>query len=332
MMERTTLGESGPECSSVALGAWAIGGWMWGGTDRKDALRAIRSCPEYGVTTIDTAPVYGFGLSEELVGEAIRGSRNRYEILTKCGLTWTGKKGVFHFKTADQRGNPLEIYKYSARERIIEECEGSLKRLGIDCIDLYQVHWPDDSTPIEETMEALSRLQQQGKIRAAGVSNYNVEQISRATSVIRLASNQVPYSMLKRGIEKDMVPWCLENRCSILAYSPLQRGLLTGKIKPTTTFGKGDSRPETPHFRKENIVLTNRFLDSIRPLADRKAATLGQLAIAWTLRQPGITLALVGARNEKQVKQNAGAAALKITDEEIREINHALDELALDLD
>jgi len=331
-MERRKIGEHGPECSSITLGAWAIGGWMWGGADHKDAIRALRACPDHGMTTIDTAPVYGFGRSEELVGEAIRGARDRYEILTKCGLTWEEKKGVFHFHTEDYRGHPLEIYKYSGRERVISECEGSLKRLGIDCIDLYQVHWPDKSTPIEETMEALLRLQEQGKIRAAGVSNYNVEQISRASSVIRVVSNQVPYSMVRRDIEHDMVPWCLKNNCAILAYSPLQRGLLTGKIKPSTTFNKGDSRPDTPHFKKVNIVRTNRFLDSIRPIADSKGATLGQLVIAWTLRQPGITIALVGARDEEQVRQNAAAAALRLSDEEVDQVNRQLEQLQLDLE
>jgi aryl-alcohol dehydrogenase-like predicted oxidoreductase len=328
-MERIRLGHSEVEVSRIALGAWAIGGWMWGGADRKDALRALRSGPDHGITTVDTAPVYGFGRSEDLVGEAVRGSRDRYEILTKCGLTWKEKKGVFHFSSLDNRGYPVDIYKYSGKERILEECEGSLRRLGTDYIDLYQVHWPDESTPIEETMEALMRLQEQGKIRTAGVSNYNVEQINRASHVASVVSNQVPYSMVRRDIEKDMVPWCLGHDCSILAYSPLQRGLLTGKITPETRFGEGDSRPGTPHFRKENIIRTNRFLDSLRPMAESRGASLGQLVIAWTLRQPGISVALVGARNEAQVVQNAGASGVKLSQSDLQGINDSLSLLDL---
>jgi len=208
----------------------------------------------------------------------------------------------------------------------------SLTRLGTDYIDLYQIHWPDTSTPIEETMEALQLLLQQGKIRAIGVSNYSVEQMQRAISVVDLSSNQVPYSMVRREIEEDIVPWCLENDCGILAYSPLQRGLLTGKITPEYPFAPGDSRPEMPHFRINNLIKTNVFLEAITPLAEEKGATLSQLVIAWTLQQPGITVALVGARNPKQVELNAGALAIKLSGEELDQINGELAKLELELD
>ena len=331
-MEKRTLGKSGLSLSPITLGAWAIGGWMWGGSDKKDSLRAIESCLDHGITSIDTAPIYGFGHSERILGQAIKGKRDRYEILTKCGMRWEGKLGEYFFTTHDNNGTERDIYKYSGKESLIAECEESLKRLGTDYIDLYQIHWPDHTTPIEEAMEAFSILLQQGKIRAAGVSNYSVDQMARASGVVELSSNQVPYSMVRREIEQDVLPWCLQNDCGILAYSPLQRGLLTGKITPDYAFAPGDSRPETPHFSINNLIRTNDFLDKINPLALEKGATLSQLVIAWTLLQPGITVALVGARTQKQVKQNAGALEVRLSAEELEFIQVELGKLELDLD
>jgi aryl-alcohol dehydrogenase-like predicted oxidoreductase len=329
-MEKRALGNSGLLVSPVAFGAWAIGGWMWGGADKKDAIKAIHACLDNGISSIDTAPIYGFGQSEKLVGEAIRGKRNRYEILTKAGMRWEGTKGEYFFTTNDNDGVQREIYKYSGRESIIAECEESLRRLGTDYIDLYQIHWPDLTTPIEEPMEAFRILMDQGKIRAAGVSNYSVEQMERASGIIELSSNQVPYSMVRREIEQDVVPWCLENRCGILAYSPLQRGVLTGKITPDYPFAPGDSRPETPHFQINNLIRINKFLDKIRPMAEEKGATLSQLVIAWTLQQPGISAALVGARTREQVEQNAGALDVTLSDEELDYIGQKLEKLHLE--
>jgi aryl-alcohol dehydrogenase-like predicted oxidoreductase len=331
-MEKSALGKSGMLVSPIAFGAWAIGGWMWGGSDKKDSLRAIHACLDHGISSLDTAPIYGFGQSEKVVGEAIKGNRDSYEILTKAGMRWEGKKGEFFFTTNDNSGVQRDIYNYSGRESIIAECEESLKRLGTDYIDLYQIHWPDHTTPIEEAMEAFRILMEQGKIRAAGVSNYSVEQMEQASTVVDLSSNQVPYSMVRREIEQDVVPWCLDNNCGILAYSPLQRGLLTGKITPDYPFAPGDNRPETPHFRINNLIRINKFLEKITPLAQEKGATLSQLVIAWTLRQPGITVALVGARTEEQVKQNAGALEVQLSDNEMDIISQKLEKLKLDLD
>jgi aryl-alcohol dehydrogenase-like predicted oxidoreductase len=330
-MEKRVLGKSGLPVSPITLGAWAIGGWMWGGSDKKDSLRAIHACLDHGITSLDTAPIYGFGYSEEVVGEAIKGKREKYEILTKAGMRWEGSKGEYFFTSNDNSGIQRDIYKYSGRDSLIAECEESLKRLGTDYIDLYQIHWPDSTTPIEEAMEAFRILMEQGKIRAAGVSNYSVEQMEKAAGVLELSSNQVPYSMVRRDIEQDVVPWCLENDCGILAYSPLQRGLLTGKITPDYPFAPGDSRPETPHFKVNNLIHTNKFLEKIRPMAEEKGASLSQLVIAWTLRQPGITVALVGARTEQQVVQNAAAMDVELSDDEINRISRKLDELQLDL-
>jgi aryl-alcohol dehydrogenase-like predicted oxidoreductase len=333
-MKKTPLGKSQLLVSPITFGAWAIGGWMWGGAEKKDALRALHACPDHGITSLDTAPIYGFGQSERIIGEAIQGRRDRYEILTKAGMRWENSLGEYYFTTRDNEGKVRDVYKYSGKESIISECEESLKRLGTDYIDLYQIHWPDGTTPIEEPMEAFQILLDQGKIRAAGVSNYSREQMEKAAAVVELSSNQLPYSMVRREIEVDIVPWCLQNNCGILAYSPLQRGLLTGKITPETSFAPGDSRPETPHFRKNNLIRTNNFLADIKPLAEEKGASLSQLVIAWTLRQPGITVALAGARDERQVKENAGAAEVTLTDKENKFINEKLELLnaALELD
>ncbi|MFD2573830.1 aldo/keto reductase [Spirosoma soli] len=329
-MEYRTLGESDLSVSVITFGAWAAGGWMWGGTERQGAIDAIKASYDLGVTSIDTAPVYGQGTSEEIVGEAIKGiPRDKVQILTKYGMRWDLAKGDFGFKSQDNSGNPIDVYKYSGKESIIKECEDSLKRLGTDYIDLYQMHWPDVTTPIEESMEAVLRLIEQGKVRQAGVSNYNVDQMKQAEKVLKLASNQVPFSMINRGIENELVPYCIENKKAILAYSPMERGLLTGKIKPGHTFAEGDHRAGYRFFKEENIEHTDEFLQKIKPLADSKGASLSQLVIRWTIERPGITVALVGARNAEQAVQNAKAIDISLSAEDIDFINQQLEELEL---
>jgi aryl-alcohol dehydrogenase-like predicted oxidoreductase len=316
--------------SEVTFGAWAAGGWMWGGTERKDAIAAIRVSYSMGVTSIDTAPIYGQGTSEEIVGEAIRGlSRDRIQILTKYGMRWDLKKGDFAFSSQKNSGEGIDIYKYAGKESIIAECEDSLKRLGTDYIDLYQIHWPDSTTPIEESMEAVSRLIEQGKIRYAGVCNYNAAQMAEAEKYITLASDQVPYSMVNRGIEAELIPWCLANNKSILAYSPLERGLLTGKIRPGHVFAAGDHRKEVSFFKEENLQRTDDFLELLKPIAAEKHLTLGQLVILWTLQQPGITITLVGARNSEQAIENAKAIDSTLSAEDITIISSYLEQLEL---
>jgi len=329
-MEFRQLGESGVKASVITFGAWAIGGWMWGGADRKEALEAIKAAYAYGVTSIDTAPAYGQGLSEEIVGEAIKEiPRDKVQILTKFGLRWDMKKGEFHFKSKDNNRRDIEIYKYASKESVMKECEDSLKRLNIDYIDLYQIHWPDATTPIAETMEALQRLLEQGKIKAAGVCNYSVAQTKEAEKAISLASNQVPYSMLLRDIEKEVIPYALQHKKVIIAYSPLQRGLLTGKIKPDHHFNEGDTREQSVFYTEENIRRVNLFLDRLKPLAEKKQATLSQLVIRWTIEQPGITVALVGARNATQAIENAKANDIKLSKEELAFINDELSKIEL---
>jgi aryl-alcohol dehydrogenase-like predicted oxidoreductase len=324
-MKFRKLGSTDLELSVITFGAWAIGGWMWGGTDRRQAIEAIHASLDAGATSIDTAPIYGMGLSEELVAEALEGiSRDKVQLLTKFGLRWRPPAGGEQAEAEDAEGNPLVVYRHAGRDSIIKECEDSLRRLKTDYIDLYQLHWPDKQTPIDETMEAVVRLLEQGKIRHAAVCNYNAPQMEEALKTAPIVSNQVPYSMVLRDIEKEVVPFCLENGLGILAYSPLQRGLLTGKIKPGQTFPEGDHRDGNRFFTDDFVGRTNRFLDEIRPIADQHNATLAQLVLAWTLEQPGITVALAGARNAEQARKNTEAANVNLTAEEVTEISKHL--------
>ncbi|RYF84888.1 MAG: aldo/keto reductase, partial [Chitinophagaceae bacterium] len=279
-MEFRQLGQTELKLSAITFGAWAIGGWMWGGSVKKDALAAIQASYDAGVTTIDTAPVYGQGYSEELVGEALKSiPRDKVQILTKFGMRWDLKKGELAFKSEDNDGKPIDVHRYAGKQSVLDECEASLRRLGTDYIDLYQIHWADSTTPIQETMEALNTLLEQGKIRAAGVCNYSKDQMIEAEKTINLASDQVPFSMVERTIEKDLLPWCLENQKSIIAYSPLQRGILTGKMKSDHKFAAGDHRPTTKFYKPENMDRINHLLDTLSPLAQEKSVSLAQLVI-----------------------------------------------------
>jgi aryl-alcohol dehydrogenase-like predicted oxidoreductase len=329
-MEKRKLGQSDLHVSLIAFGAWAIGGWMWGGADSRDAVEAIEAAIDNGMTTIDTASVYGFGLSEELTGKAIKGKRDKVQILTKFGMSWDEKEGDFFFDTKNNAGEEISIYRYASKKKVLKDCDDSLKRLMTDYIDLFQIHWPDPTTPVSETMEALEILIQKGKIRAGGVCNYSVELMKNAEKTLTLASNQVPYSMVRRDIEMDVIPWCLGRNIGILAYSPLQRGLLSGKIKPGHIFNNGDTRPDTPYFKDPNMSNILHFLENIKPIADGHNVTLSQLVLNWTIQQPGITCALAGARNPAQVSENAGAAGFKLTGEEIGIINKKISDLQID--
>lgn len=323
-METRTLGQSDLQVSVLAFGAWAIGGWFWGGADKKDAVKAIETAIDNGMTTIDTAPVYGFGQSEELVGKAIKGKRDKVQILTKFGLSWSDKKGEFYFASKDNSGNDIDIYRYASKERVISDCDESLRRLGVDCIDLFQIHWPDPTTPVSETMEALEQLIVKGKVRAGGVCNYNADLLTEASKTFILASDQVPYSMVNRNIEKVTVPYCIDNKIGILAYSPMQRGLLTGKITPGYKFNTGDNRPSTPYYKEPNLSKILGFLEKIKPVAAERNITLAQLVLNWTTQQPGITCVLAGARTPAQVLENIGAVNFLLSKEEMDRINNLL--------
>ncbi|TWV96885.1 aldo/keto reductase [Chitinophaga pinensis] len=327
-MEYRKLGNTDLQLSTITYGAFAIGGNMWGGNEKQDSIAAVHASLDHGVTTIDTAPFYGFGLSEELIGEAIKGKdRSKIQLLTKFGLVWDGSnqgKGEYFFDAAAD-GRNIPVYKYTSKANIIKELEESLKRLGTDYVDLLQLHWPDATTPIDETMEALQTLIRQGKIKAAGVSNYNLAQVQEAEKTIQLASNQVSYSMLNRSIEQDLVPYAIENKIGIIAYSPLERGLLTGKYFREAALKADDHR--NGYFGQFSSDKVKAFLDSITPLAESKKASLAQLVLRWTTLQPGITIVLAGARNVEQAVQNAAAMNVQLTTDEIGFINRELEKV-----
>lgn len=324
-MEYRKLADSDLEVSAITFGAWAVGGWMWGKADRHDAVEAIIASYDVGVTSIDTAPVYGQGESEEIVGEALHGiPRDKVQILTKYGLRWDVKQGELAFHSRNNEGDPIDIYRFAGKASVMKECEDSLRRLRTDYIDLFQIHWPDTTTPMSETFEAVAKLIEQGKVRHAGVCNFSAAQMAEAGKYISLVSDQIPFSMVNRGIEQETVPYCMEHGKSILAYSPLERGLLTGKMTPGYHFAEGDHRASHPSFTDDNIRRTNAFLNKIKPIADEKGITLSQLVLRWTLERPGITIALVGARNKVQAIQNAKAAEVSLSHAEIEVINRYL--------
>ena len=331
-MKKIKLTDKGIEVTPLAFGAWAIGGWFWGGANEKESVEALSCAIDNGMTTIDTAPVYGFGQSEAFVGKAIKGKRDKVQILTKFGLRWDTVTSNLHYKnTKDNDGNEVSIYRNGRKKSIITECENSLRRMGIDYIDLYQHHYPDVQTPLEETMEAIQILQSQGKIKAGGVSNYSSKQMQEAGKYFNLVSNQVPYSMLLRQIEKDLVGWCIENSKAIIAYSPLQRGILTGKITAGYRFSEGDHRRDTAFYKEPALSKINKFLTEIRPLADGKSARLAQIVIKWTLMQPGIKCVLAGARNKTQVLENIKATGIQLTTEDLNYIDSRLNQLLREL-
>jgi aryl-alcohol dehydrogenase-like predicted oxidoreductase len=339
-MQMRQLGQSDLKVSPVIFGAWAIGGWMWGGQDEADSIEAIRAAIDQGVTTIDTAPVYGMGYSEKLVAKAIRGKkRDKVQIATKCGMRWdapaSGEQGVDPWPQTDNDGNDVIIRKNSRPDSIAYECEQSLKRLGTDYIDLYQIHWPDASTPLEESMRAMAKLKEQGKVRAIGVSNYDATWLAKAQAALKqsagvpLASDQPPYSLLQRKIEKEVLPFCQKNGIGVIVYSPLERGLLAGAVPPDRKFPPGDHRVEHKFFTPEMRTQVLAALESIKPIADKHKASFAQLAINWTIHEPGITAALVGARNAEQATHNAGATSFTLTDAERKQIRQAFDSIAV---
>lgn len=329
-MEYRNIAGTDLKLSVITFGSWAAGSWMWGKTDRNDAIAAIRAACDLGVTSIDTAPVYGQGDSENIVGEAISGMpRDKVQILTKFGLRWDAPegRGKFFFKSRDNDGKPIDIVRYAGRDSIIAECEASLKRLKTDYIDLYQIHWPDKTTPMDETFEAVGRLIEQGKVRYAGVSNYSAAQMAEAEQILPIVSNQIPFSMINRGIEAETVPYCIEHNKAILAYSPLERGVLTGKIKPGHVFAEGDHRADYRFYTDENLVKINAFLEKLKPLAEARNATLAQLVLRWTIDRPGITIALAGARNAAQATANARAVDVVLSPDDIAFIDKNLPEI-----
>ena len=300
-MEMRRLGRSNLQISPILMGTWQAGKRMWVGISDEETTKAIRAAFDAGITTIDTAEVYGEGHSEQIVAKAVGDVRDKAVYATK----------VF--------ANHL---KY---DQVIEACDRSLQNLQTDYIDLYQIHWPSGTfnsavVPIEETMSALNKLLEQGKIRAIGVSNFSRNQLAEASQYGRIDSIQPPYSLFWRQVEKDTVPYCIENDISILAYSSLAQGLLTGKFAADHKFEAEDNRDKNKLFQGENYQRAQLALTKLRPIADRHQATLGNLALAWLIAQPQ-TNAIVGARNTEQAVNNALAANIKLSTDELQEID-----------
>ena len=312
------IGRSGITASAVGLGTWAIGGWMWGGTDDAASVQAIEASIDAGISLIDTAPAYGLGRSEELVGKAIAGKRDKVVIVTKCGLNWHSGKGNRFF---EEDGVP--VHRYLGKDGIAHEIEQSLRRLGTDHIDLYITHWQDPTTPIAETMEALLRLKQHGKIRAIGASNVAPADLDAYLATGLLDAIEERYSMLDRGMEETLLPVAGSSGVSVLSYSSLALGLLAGGISAARSFKGDDQRATDPRFSAENRQCAADFAAALMPLADQHGATVAQLVIAWTLSQPGITFALCGARDRAQAIDNAHAARLRLDGADLARIDAA---------
>jgi aryl-alcohol dehydrogenase-like predicted oxidoreductase len=307
-MELATIPDSQLRPSRIALGTWAIGGWMWGGTDDAQAVATIKSAVDRGITLIDTAPAYGFGHAEELVGQALAesGVRDKVFIATKVGLDWNNGK----------------VFRNASRARIQKEVEDSLRRLRTDVIDLYQLHWPDPKTPIEETAEAMLDLYRAGKIRTIGVSNCSVAQMREFRAIASLNTAQPPYNLFERGAEADILPYCRANDIATLAYGPLCRGLLAGRITQDTRFNGDDIRGQDPKFqvpRLSQYVAAVTQLD--RFARDNYGKRVIHLAMRWVLDREWTTSALWGARRPEQLDAVSEIAGWKLDASAMREID-----------
>jgi aryl-alcohol dehydrogenase-like predicted oxidoreductase len=310
-MEQIAIGNSGLTTSRIGLGTWAIGGWMWGGSDEAESIATIRSAVERGVTLIDTAPAYGFGRSEEIVGKALTegGLRGRVAIATKVGLAW-------------QNG---EVYRDSRPSRIREEVEASLRRLRTDVIDLYQVHWPDAETSIEETARTLEALRREGKVRAIGVSNHSPAQMEAFRTVAELDAVQPPYNLFEREIEADVLPYAASKGLTVLSYGALCRGLLSGKMGATSSFSRDDLRKLDPKFQGQRFRRYLAVVDELDRFAQEQfGKSVLALAVRWVLDR-GQTIALWGARHPAQLDPIGSIDGWHIDAAGMKEINSILE-------
>jgi len=296
-MEYRRMGRSDLKLSEISLGCWVMGGDYWGGADDNESIGAILEAVENGINFFDTAEIYGRGRSELVLGKALKGRRHEVYISSKVWKSNMRYKDVF------------------------KACEESLKRLGTDYIDIYFIHYPNDEVDIEETMSAMLELKKQGKIREIGLSNFSRKQMEEALKIGRFEVIQPCYSLLWRFIEEDIIPFCIEHEIGIVIYSPLAQGILTGKFTKDWTFKEGDGRKNVPLFEKGRFEECLDVAEGLKPYAERHGKTQGQVAINWAISQPGITSAIVGARNARQVRENVGASGWKLTDSELAEID-----------
>ncbi len=305
------LGSSGLQLSPIGYGAWAIGGgnweFAWGAQDDNESLRTIECALDRGINWIDTAAIYGLGHSEEVVGKALRHRAQKPLVFTKCSMRWHADRS---------------IWRSLQRASLEEEVENSLRRLGVDTIDLYQIHWPNPEEEIEEGWETLARFQEQGKVRYIGVSNFTVEQMKRAQKIAPITSLQPPYSLLRRAIETEILPFCLENNIGVINYSPMLSGLLTGKMtaERIRNLPEDDWRKRNPSFQSPLLERNLALVELLREIGHEHGVEPGVVAIAWTLRHPAITAAIVGARRPDQVDGVIPAATFRLTDAEAARI------------
>lgn len=319
MQLRREIGASGIAASAVGLGTWAMGGWMWGGGDDEASISAIRAALDAGVTLIDTAPAYGLGRAEELVGRAIEGRRDEVVLVTKCGLVWDTDKGRAFVGQDDKT-----IHRYLGPESVRQELEDSLRRLRTDHVDVLITHWQDPTTPIADTMDMLLTLKDEGKTRAIGISNASVDDLVAYQAAGQVDCVQEAYNMLDRGLEQTLIPPCREAGISVLSYSSLALGLLTGRIGPDRTFDGDDLRRTNPRFSVENRRRVAAFAADLAGIAREHGVEVADVVIAWTLAQPGITFALCGARNAEQAQANARAGELRLTSVDLAVIDRAI--------
>jgi aryl-alcohol dehydrogenase-like predicted oxidoreductase len=306
-----TLGNSDMQLTAIGFGAWAIGGgdwtYAWGPQDDSESVAAIQRALDLGINWIDTAAVYGLGHSEEVVARALKGSSHKPYVFTKCSLRWSEDRAIYNSLNAAS---------------VAEELEASLRRLNVETIDLYQVHWPNPESEIEEGWEALARLRQQGKIRWIGVSNFNVEQMERVRKIAPVTSLQPPYSMLRPAIEAEILPYALANGIGVINYSPMLSGMLTGKMtaERIAAMPADDWRRNNIEYKEPRLGRNMRLVELLREIGSGHGVTAGVVAVAWTLHHPAITAAIVGGRSARQVEETAAALEFRLTQEEFAKI------------
>ena len=312
-MKTRKLGLTDLHFSTVGIGTWPMGsiygGMSWGPQDDRESVDTILKAVEQGINWLDTAPTYGRGHSEEVVGMALKEVSERPFIVTKCGTTWTEDgKPAFRLDKEDVR----------------RQCEGSLKRMGIDVIDLYLVHWPNPIEYLEEGWQTCSNLVKEGKIRYIGVSNFSVEQMEQLKAIHPVAAMEPPYSMIERRIESEILNYCSKNGMGVITYSPLQQGLLTGVMKSVDELAENDFRRNNPHFKEPEFSLNIRLAEELESIAEKYGRSVAQLAIAWCLRRPEVTAALNGARSSAEIQDSVLAGDLELRQEDIDEIENLL--------
>ena len=313
-METRQLGRTDLHITPIGFGAWAIGGgeWVggWGSQDDNDSIAAIHRALDHGINWIDTAPAYGLGRSERIVAQALKGMAERPYIFTKCAIRWRDDRSLYNSLTA---------------ESVREEVENSLRRLETDVIDLYQIHWPDPAEQIEEGWQTMAELQREGKVRWIGVSNFSVEQMQRMEAIAPIASLQPPYSLIKPQVEDEILPFCLNQQIGVIVYSPMMSGLLTGKMtrERIANMPEDDWRKRDAEFQEPRLTQNLELVEVLRAIGERHGRSPGEVAVAWTLRHPAVTGAIVGARRPDQIDGTIGAGTFRLSPEELTEIEMA---------